>query len=79
MWMSVLPMFSSKSFIVSCLTFRFLIHIEFIFVHFFTELKQKFSQIVCKHRRPQIAKTIMKKKNAVGGINLTDFRLYTKL
>ena len=30
---SVLPMFSSKSFIVSGLTFRFLIHFEFIFVY----------------------------------------------
>ena len=30
---SVLPMFSSKSFIVSGLTFRSLIHFEFIFVH----------------------------------------------
>ena len=30
---SVLPMFSTKSFIVSDLTFRSLIHFEFIFVH----------------------------------------------
>ena len=30
---SVLPMFSSKSFIVSGLTFRPLIHFEFIFVY----------------------------------------------
>ena len=30
---SVLPMFSSKSFIVSGLTFRSLIHFELIFVH----------------------------------------------
>ena len=30
---SVLPMFSSKSFIVSSLTFRYLIHFEFIFVY----------------------------------------------
>ena len=30
---SVLPMFSSKSFIVSGLMFRFLIHFEFIFVY----------------------------------------------
>ena len=30
---SVLPMFSSKSFIVSGLTFRPLIHFEFIFVN----------------------------------------------
>ena len=29
----VLPMFSSKSFMVSDLTFRFLIHFEFIFVY----------------------------------------------
>ena len=29
----VLPMFSSKSFIVSGLTLRFLIHFEFIFVY----------------------------------------------
>ena len=30
---SVLPMFSSKSFIVSALTFRYLIHFKFIFVY----------------------------------------------
>ena len=30
---SVLPMFSSKSFIVSGITFRSLIHFEFIFVY----------------------------------------------
>ena len=30
---SILPMFSSKSFIVFCLTFRSLIHFEFIFVY----------------------------------------------
>ena len=33
MSLSVLPRFSSKSFIVSGLTFRFLIHFEFIFVY----------------------------------------------
>ena len=30
---SVLPMFSSRSFLVSCLTFRYVIHFEFIFVY----------------------------------------------
>ena len=30
---SVLPMFSSRSFVVSGLTFRSLIHFEFIFVY----------------------------------------------
>ena len=34
MSLSVLPMFSSKSFIVSGLTFRSLIHFEFTFVSF---------------------------------------------
>ena len=33
MWESVLPMFSSRSFIVSGLMFRSLIHYEFIFVY----------------------------------------------
>ena len=33
LWQSVLPLFSSKSFIVSGLTLRSLIHFEFIFVY----------------------------------------------
>ena len=45
---------------------------------FFTELEQIVSQIVWKHKKPQIAKAILRKKNGTGGINLPDIRLRVK-
>ena len=45
---------------------------------FFTELEQKISQFIWKDRRARIEKTVLKKKNGAGGINLPDFRIYYK-
>ena len=41
---------------------------------FFTELEQKISQFIWKHRKPRIAKAVLRKKNGAGGVNLLDIR-----
>ena len=44
----------------------------------FTKLEQKISQFIWKHKRPQIAKMVLTKKNGARGINIPEFRLYSK-
>ena len=46
---------------------------------FFTELDQKISQFIWKHKRPQIATAVLRKKNGARGISLPDSDYITKL
>ena len=67
-----------KMTILTKATYRFSANPIQLTMIFFTELEKIISQIVWKHKRPQIAKAMLRKNNGAVVINFPDIRLYYK-